>query len=390
MTKQVGGILIVGAGPAGLSAAKAAARMGTPVTILEKENLPGGLIRSAFLDTIRGMASCAAQTELSSGSVSAFERQLIPGENFLQWIHSALADERIELITGAYVYSVKMKNAVIRRVDAATCAGKLEFFPDMVIDATGMGQIAALSGCAMMPGDLETGLAAAPQIRLRLRGADMRAFLSRGRGVHTFTDGVFASCTAQPGFYGEVIVTFTRRESLRGDRTIAETAALQAHFDEDLRLAQKLLQENVAGLADAIIVNHSPGYLFPESAHPKGAHILEKEELEKGGLFSDWAVSHMIGQDEAGNRAHFRLPYGSMVTPDIKNLLLCGQSLSVSHEAAAYLRGLTIAMASGQAAGVAAVLSLLEEKKVRNLDVTLLQECLLRTGMAAPMEKEEQ
>jgi len=72
----------------------------------------------------------------------------------------------------------------------------------------------------------------------------------------------------------------------------------------------------------------------------------------------------------------YDIPYRCLVPLDVDNLLLAGRCISGTHRAHASYRVMTICMAMGQAAGIAAALCSLAGISPRDLDVSLLQQKL--------------
>ena len=76
----------------------------------------------------------------------------------------------------------------------------------------------------------------------------------------------------------------------------------------------------------------------------------------------------------------YSIPYRSLVTEKIKNLIVAGRCLSATHEVCAAVRVTPIVMAMGQAAGTAAAQSVREEEAVNSLNTEKLQETLRENG----------
>jgi hypothetical protein len=76
-----------------------------------------------------------------------------------------------------------------------------------------------------------------------------------------------------------------------------------------------------------------------------------------------------------------RLPYGSILPENVENLLVAGRCISAQEEAMGQLRLIPVCSATGQAAGTAAALALEQGVPPRRLDVSRLQETLMRQGM---------
>ncbi|HPO90429.1 MAG TPA: FAD-dependent oxidoreductase [Victivallales bacterium] len=76
----------------------------------------------------------------------------------------------------------------------------------------------------------------------------------------------------------------------------------------------------------------------------------------------------------------YQIPYRILVPKGIKNLLIAGRCASCTHEALGSLRVMPQCGVMGQAAGVATVISLKEEKSPSNIDIKSLQNELKKQG----------
>jgi hypothetical protein len=83
----------------------------------------------------------------------------------------------------------------------------------------------------------------------------------------------------------------------------------------------------------------------------------------------------------AADRSWYDIPWGALVSADLRNLATCGRSVSADHRAMASLRVMGPAMASGQAAGEGAAMAA-ASGDLTQVDVAELQRRLRSTGAA--------
>ena len=77
----------------------------------------------------------------------------------------------------------------------------------------------------------------------------------------------------------------------------------------------------------------------------------------------------------------YSVPYGALVTNEVKNLIVAGRCISATHEACAAVRVTPIVMAIGQAAGTAAAQSAKSGEEANALDTDALRESLKAQGV---------
>ncbi|WP_427896085.1 FAD-dependent oxidoreductase [Kribbella sp. GL6] len=103
---------------------------------------------------------------------------------------------------------------------------------------------------------------------------------------------------------------------------------------------------------------------------------------------ADGVFSEHAGSSHLHPRGVYQIPYRSLVSRDVGNLLLAGRIISVSHVAFASTRVMATCAQLGQAAGMAAILcardGLLPAELVEPERMRTLQRELLRTGQHIP------
>ncbi|NNE75773.1 MAG: FAD-dependent oxidoreductase [Pricia sp.] len=76
----------------------------------------------------------------------------------------------------------------------------------------------------------------------------------------------------------------------------------------------------------------------------------------------------------------YSVPYGTIVPKESMNVWVIGRCFSASHDAHASCRSMAQTMSMGQAAGLAAILSLDQDLEAKNIDIGKLQDALLQVG----------
>jgi hypothetical protein len=76
----------------------------------------------------------------------------------------------------------------------------------------------------------------------------------------------------------------------------------------------------------------------------------------------------------------YGVPYGTIVPKESKNVWVVGRCFSATHDAHASCRSMAQTMSMGQAAGLAAVISLDTDLEAKNIDFQKLQNSLVRSG----------
>ena len=137
-----------------------------------------------------------------------------------------------------------------------------------------------------------------------------------------------------------------------GTTTVAELSRLELLHRRALwRNLQKAREKK--GAEEAFIVETAPQIGVRLSRLLKGVKILSTEEMKAGAKFTD-----VIGYAGTyANAPEFEIPYGCLIPDKLENLLAAGRCVSAEFKVADTLRLIPICWVTGQAAGIAAALS---------------------------------
>ena len=79
-------------------------------------------------------------------------------------------------------------------------------------------------------------------------------------------------------------------------------------------------------------------------------------------------------QEKFTQKKGYTIPYGCLVPERVDGLLLAGRNISGTHMAHSNYRIMSVCIALGEAAGVAAALSVKQNKPLRKIDVREIQQ----------------
>ena len=215
--------------------------------------------------------------------------------------------------------------------------------------------------------------------------------IQKGKDDGTFTiprDHLLCFETNNPG---EFIINMSRIIKKSGvdpfDLTAAEIEGRRQCFE-----LFGFLRKNIPGFEKCIMLSTGPNIGIRESRRIKGVYQLTKEDLLSNVMFDDAiAMSGYpidIHSPDGGQMDHSfmksgswcAVPYRSLISREIKNLVVAGRCLSATHEALAAVRTTPLVMAMGQAAGTAAALACKAGIAVQDVDITALKERLIKDG----------
>ncbi len=393
-------VLVAGGGPAGVAAAVSAARLGARVVLVEREKGLGGNVRAAQVHSICGLYRMAAgptAEPLQGGLAMEFARQLLSEggargprrfgrldvllqepEAFARlcedWV-GACAE--IEVMRGAVVTGGEMNGKRVASIRVGTPEGAVSIEVGAVVEATGDGNLAEVldlpSECAAA-GDLQRpayifGLAPvspqvlAPEARLAL-SAQIVAAVREGQLGREALGAAF-----RPTCRDDLVRVTLDLEAGGADYDPRDEVQVRRLTTEAAESACDLagyLRRTAPGFERAEICHRPERVGIRESRRVTGRHVMTADEVLRGVVpsdtvcFSCWPLEwHESGAamrlvyPEGG--APCGVPLRALQSREAENVFLAGRCLSATHEAQAALRVIGTSMATGQAAGHAAV-----------------------------------
>ncbi|GAB2603048.1 FAD-dependent oxidoreductase [Pseudactinotalea suaedae] len=363
-------VCVVGAGTGGVMAAIAAAESGVRVIVLERDTRVGGVgvragIHRYYMGTKGGI-----QDEVDRAARERARRLGRRARGFhpdALWLslQERLTRLEVPIVYGAVVAEVLCEGRQVVGVVAETEENAVTVRAAVVVDATGDGDVAALAGCRFTLGRDWDG------------------------AQHTFS--------LVPRVVDDDGLLFYRNFDVGWVDTTDPRDVSRAYRDGRSlwwRDGATPRTEHYIGAASQLGVRE--GRLI------EGEHRLSLEELIEDPPFADTVTrcqSHIDthAYDYANEsdllqvwlgvfglrdvRFISRVPYRSLVPRDVDGLLIGCRALSVTRDAGIALRMQRDIHKIGEAAGTAAALCVRAECSPRQLDVTLLQQDLIRRGV---------
>ncbi len=343
-------IVVIGAGPAGLAAAIAAARNGAHVLLAEKNGFLGGnmtigLPLLGYLDrdgkqVIRGLAQefmdDLKNYRTAYGS-AASEHRYCPMHNSVTLYDHELfkfvalrkvMDAGVEILLHVDVKSVNVDNGTLRSIVLVGKSWEINVSAKEFIDATGDGDVAYLAGATYAKGQKDTGVIQPPTLMFTVAGFDENELLdyvekhpeemtasasievAGGYNAEYFRKdptwvfvglkGLFAKLRAEGKMPvtreniivinsllpGEVHMNCTRHQGTDGSDVFSLT---KAEIEGHLQVEKfvETLKENVPGFKNAYITQIYPSIGIRESRRFAGIRTLTEADVVSGNIPED-------------------------------------------------------------------------------------------------------
>ena len=193
-------ICVIGAGPAGLCAAIAAARQGKKVLVVEKNGYLGGncalgLPLLGFLDLegkqiIAGMAQEWVDRLTARGMCEG--HRTCPKHNSVTCFHSEtfklvaidwLREEKVDVLLHLEACDTDVQDGRLKKVTFYGKGNRVQVEADMFIDCTGDGDVAYLAGAEYDMGQEDTGVLQPPTVMCTVEGVDTASSLTISKSI---------------------------------------------------------------------------------------------------------------------------------------------------------------------------------------------------------------
>ena len=448
-------IAIIGAGPAGISAALAAARRGRKVILVDKNGYLGGNatlglpllgfldldgrritggIAQEYVERLKERGSCLGhRTCPKHNSVTN-----IDPEDFKLLAIEMCREAGVEILLHAEASEVEVKDGKIERVIMYGKGNLVEITATQYIDCTGDGDVAYLAGCTYEMGRGEAQVLQPPTVMFTLEGVDT-AKLFDYIEAHPEEMTYSATIEHRPGYDADyfrasdnhVFVglrqTFTRlreagklpveRETLiyikslnPGEVYVNSTRMLntdatdllsltRAELDGQLQTKRltEALRENVPGFENCFISSIAPSIGVRETRRFKGIYKLTADEICDGKIDENtialgaYKIDIHSGTDRStifkAVKQPFGIPYGSLVSAELSNLMFAGRCVSCDNETLAAIRVMPQCMNMGEAAGIGAAMAIENGITPADVSVADVRRALLDGGAILSMDQ---
>ena len=399
-------VVVAGGGISGCMAAVAAAREGAKTLIIERFGALGGMSTLGLVQPIttwglkgeyviggtgrRFLTRLAEISPYASTPVTTYG-PTCDTEYLKIELERLCFENDVHILYYGWIRDViKDGNDRISKVIVLTKEGDLEIEGKVFIDGTGDGDICAMTG---VPYEDLAGTVGQQGMTLMMvvSGIDFEKCLPVDKMKEIY-DKHAVSCRTVCIFphprKGSAYFNMTEVYGMSGikaaDLTNATLQCRRQAWD-----ILKVFKELLPGFENAYIEQTAPVIGVRETRRIKGLYILNQEDVLSGRNLEDRIARAScpvdIHSQNDGQAVYYTLkksysiPYRSLVTREISNLIVTGRCISTDQSAHSSVRRMAPGFATGEAAGVAASMAL-RTKDVREVSIPDLQNRLRDLG----------
>lgn len=431
-------ILVVGGGPAGIMAARAAAESGLKVMLIESRGYLGGNLTlglpilgylgrkgnqvveglpQMLIDRLRARDK-ASEHKPCKNHVSL---TIIDSEEVKDVALEMLEDVGVKILFYVFCSDVIKEGNDVKGVIIESKEGREAILAKTVIDCTGDGDVAFRAGVECHKGDADGGMQP-PTLMFCMRGVNVQelrdAIVNRPEEfdmdvmpTEQFKSGPFIVV----GFRKKIEEAREKGYSIPVARTILITGLADDEIWVNMSRVCGVDSTNPTSYTDGEITarmqndeierylrDFIPGFEHAwrdkvaafmgirESRVIKGKYVLTADDILSCRKFEDAVgvasypvdIHHSHGDDCTMMWCPdcYDLPYRMLVPEKVENLLVAGRCASMTHEAMASARVMSTCMVMGEAAGRAAKIAVEEGVPVSKVNVEAVREDLRENG----------
>lgn len=426
-------VIVVGGGSAGICAAIASARNGMRTLLIENTGWLGGIGTTAamveFGPIVRGGIKVLGgipyelMQRMREGGAAELkddtEGLYFPPESFAHTAMLMCEEAGVEMLLHARFIDSITEGSEIRGILVDTKEGTKLYTAKRYIDCTGDGDVFFKSGVPYQAGRVCDGGFQPMTLVFFVNNVNYQCFLDH---VKAETDGdpdpYFVKLVAKAKADGNFTIPITRpgstgpvpRYGRKYDLSCCEVfingtnvVGLNGANAEDLTKAEITTRKQIFVMYD-FLKAYVPGFencyisLVPseigvrETRRLQGTYMLTQEDLLTQRKFEDGIaigfnmidIHQVAGEDfdltYIGDGKYYTVPYRCLTCNELDNMIVAGRCISATHEALGAVRVMVNTMPIAEAAGTAAALSVKENVRVQDVNVSALQDALRKAN----------
>jgi hypothetical protein len=336
-----------------------------------------------------------------------------PGENSIPHdiqmivLEEMMREEGIKILYYSMVCDAVTENERIVGVTVQNKSGKGFIRAKCVIDATGDGDVAASAGVPFVKGRESDGKMQPCTLMFKIGGVDydravfphsFETTVETEKGeLQALGDKLLPFPAGHVLLYrqpepGTVCVNMTNAIGIDGTDAESVTQGMMTCRSQIMPII-RFLREYAPGYEKCWLMSSASLLGIRETRHFEGIESLSAEDILEANYHDNWIVRrayfnfdvhNLTGssldktgiQKEWKQTGTYTIPYGCLLPKNVEGLLLSGRNISGSHLAHSNFRIMSVCIALGEAAGVAAALSVKQGKRLRDIDVKDIQKRL--------------
>ncbi len=444
-------VIVAGGGIAGIAAAISSARLGARTLLIERYGFLGGMATAGLVNPFMTHCTSTGEPLIGGifdelrvrlADLGGIHANTFDSESMKLVLQEMALEAGAQLLLHTWIIRSVMDGPRVSGIRVVNKSGEYTCSAERFVDATGDGDVAASAGAPFEIGDAE-GRPQSMTMMFDVGGVDLVSALRYVKDhpdqmrfpklpADVDPDALARDVVFVAGYYDLVAHARERGEyPLPGDLIFfisrprpGEVAFNTTHVGEvvgtsaqDLTRAEiegrrqvaallKFVKSYVPGFENSYLLRTATQIGVRETRRIIGEYVFNVDDIVSARKFDD-AVARLAypvdihhGKGQGYTREEERsgpvappagdwydIPYRCLVPLEVENLLVAGRCISSTQEGHSAIRIMPCCVATGQAAGTAAVLSLRQSVTPRTLDHVALLRSLHDQGTLFPVPR---
>ncbi len=400
-------VVVVGAGPAGVTAAIAAAREGADTILMERYGHLGGMATGGLVLMINPSAGQGQEWMDRLNKVNGVHDLSKTSEP--EWGHTNMVDPEllkcilndmtleagVRLLLHSWSSAVVVDNNTVKGVIFESKSGRQAVMGKVIIDATGDGDVYASAG-AEFDASLDKGYRTSEMAMVfRIGGIDFEEFAEFRKAQPQEWVKMREEGFKLAGFHialipGQRQDVFWVNNFIRGKNClkVEDLNWVEVNVRKIMIPLYSFYKKSVPGFENSYLYDSASQIGTRGSRRLIGAHVLTGEEAKTNKKFDDTVLIFPRGVPLSwpGDRPpeNVEMPYRCLVPAKLEGLLAAGRCFSSDQAANSMFNVISHCIQMGQAAGTAAALAVQSKVQPREIDITALRNRLIAQGVELP------
>jgi len=405
-------VVVVGGGPAGVTAAIAAAREGADTVLVERYGHLGGMATGGLVLMINQFPAGQCQEWRARLESAGGARNIAHTREPGKVRHSIMVDPEllkcilndmtsaagVKLLLHSWGTRAIVERNIIKGIIFESKSGRQAVLGEVTIDATGDGDIFASAG-AGFDGAMDHGFRSSQMaLVFRIGSIDYDKFVDfrisntqKWQEIRDEVDGIAGFHIGPlPGSRGDVVWVNSFIKGLN-PLMVKDLTWVEVNVRKAMLPVYEYFKKRVPGFENSFIYDSASQIGTRGSRRLIGEYVLTQQDIASRKTFPDTVAVFPqgvpLGTTPENTPENVGLPYRCLVPASLDGLLVAGRCFSSDPAANTMFNVIPHCVAMGQAAGTAAALAVRSKTNPRKVDYQVLRERLSAQGISLPVER---
>lgn len=402
-------VIVVGGGPAGVTAAITAAREGADTLLMERYGHLGGMATGGLVlminqyppgqcqEWLDKLKQVGGAYDLSKTNETGMMRHAIMVDpELLKCILNNMAlDAGVNQLLHSWGTRTIVEKNVVKGVIFESKSGRQAVTGKVIIDATGDGDIFASAG-AEFDGSVDKGYRSSSLAMVfRIGGIDFDKFAEfradnpeKWQKMRDEVDGIAGFHVGPVPAQRKDVFWVNSFINNKSAIKVEDLTWVETHVRKAMIPVYEYYQQRLPGFEKSYIYDSAAQLGTRGSRRLVGEYVLTEEDVKAKKSFDDivgiFPGAVPTGMSPTGMQKNVGLPYRCMVPAKIDGLLAAGRCFSSDQAANTMFNVIPHCIVMGQAAGTAAAIAVKNKVQPRNVEYKTLRKRLNAQGVTLP------